>query len=1124
MKLRVALAVVVLSLGTLSAQSFRGGIQGTVTDAAGAAVAGAEVTATNTGTTLARTTTSNDQGDYSFNELPLGNYTVTISKAGFKTQTMKGVNVEVSASQHVDVKLTPGEIKETVEVTAAVPLVDTTSNVLGGTISGKTASDLPISGRDFIKLMVFVPGATADASGVSDSPGTFGQFSINGNRGRANNYLLDGTDMNDGYRNDSAINEAGVFGTPATLLPIDALAEVPILSNVQAEYGRNSGAIVNIVTKSGTNTFHGSLFEYFRNNALDARNYFNRDTFRKSEFRNNQFGGSLGGPIWKDHTFFFVAYEGQRERVGIPTISVIPTQDQINCFLANGGTIHPIISNLLALNPWTQGSPLPVSGDGGPATLGDLCATNPATPLSTTLNAAGSNDLTSFIGKIDHHFHQGDVLTGRYFYGHSDQSFPLGLVGGSAVPGYNTVTPTTVHLVSLSYTHTFSPRTLLELRFGYNRFFETFFPQDRAFDPASIGLNNTSSSQDFGLPLMKFSPLSPTGVAQTVLSSIGSNSSVPRGRTDTNWQLFGNMSHMMGRHNLKWGYEFRRTSVGQFFDAGFRGTLNFCSFDDFLQGFNQCGGNNQRIGDSNRATYQNSQGLYFQNDWRITNRLTLNLGIRWDYYGVIGEKNGLFSLFNGDVAAPAVLPTKQLYPKDLNNFGPRLAFSYDLFGDGKTVLRGGWGLYYDAFSQDFFEGQLPWPTFNAGPAYNFAGTRPISLSYFVNNPGNGGPGELGLDPACNPGSIPVPNSGGQCAASTFIFDPTFGNDTFTVDQNIATPYIQNYNVNMQHEFSKNLALQIGYVGSTGKKLFRYRDINQTGSLIGFPAQFGFGYLLQFESTATSQYNSLQSSLRLQNFHGLNSIFNYTWGHSIDDASDGLDDVPNTAQPNNSFNPRAERARSSFDTRHRMSWLFNYEFPKATHAKWLLSGWAMDGAFSYSSGQPFTVSYIANFCCDFDGLGEFFGRPDLVGDPFAGTNGPGQYLNLSAFAVPCTYDGALGCTGNQHPGSSPRNAFNGPSFHNFDFSVSKTTPIGERVKLQFRVDAFNIFNHPNFTNPLLPNFFVDFTSNGINSTPGPSFGHGVGFLPLTATPDVGIGNPFLGGGGPRNVQLGLRLSF
>ena len=450
MKLRLGIAVMLLCMGTLTAQTFRGGILGTVTDASGAAVAGAQVTATNTGTALTRTATTNDQGDYFLTELPLGDYSVTLSKAGFKTQTMKGVNVAVGASQRVDAQLTPGEVKETLEVTAEVPLVDTTSNVLGGTISGKTAVALPTSGRDYIKLLGLIPGVNADPSAVTDFPGSFGLFSINGNRGRSNNYLLDGTDMNDGYRNLPSINEAGVFGTPATLLPIDALAEIPVMNNVEAEYGRNSGAIVNLVTKSGTNAFHGSLYEYFRNDALDARNYFNTDNFQQSKFRNNQFGGSFGGPIWKDHTFFFLAYEGQRERVGIPTVSVLPTQDQINCFLANGGTIHPIISNLLALNPWTQGSALPVSGDGGAATQGDLCATTPATPLSTTLDAAGSNDLHSFIGKIDHHFGKGDVLTGRYFYGHSDQSFPLGLVGGSAVPGYNTVTPTTVHVVSAS--------------------------------------------------------------------------------------------------------------------------------------------------------------------------------------------------------------------------------------------------------------------------------------------------------------------------------------------------------------------------------------------------------------------------------------------------------------------------------------------------------------------------------------------------------------------------------------------------------------------------------------------------------------------------------------------------
>ncbi|MFB3815987.1 MAG: carboxypeptidase regulatory-like domain-containing protein [Terriglobales bacterium] len=271
MRLRLAFALVFFTTISLCAQTFRGGIEGSVIDKSGAAVPGAQVSATSVATGLTRTAQTDSNGDYAITELPLGSYNVTVTRSGFGTQTASGVSVGVSTLSRVDFTLTPGEVKETVEVTAEIPIIETSRVTLGGTIQTKTLEELPINGRDFIKFLVMVPGSTADASGVSDSPGSFGQFSINGNRGRSNNFLLDGTDMNDGYRNDSAINEAGVFGTPATLLPVEALAEMAILNSTEAEYGRNSGATVNIVTKSGTNTLHGSVFEQLRNNWFDAR-------------------------------------------------------------------------------------------------------------------------------------------------------------------------------------------------------------------------------------------------------------------------------------------------------------------------------------------------------------------------------------------------------------------------------------------------------------------------------------------------------------------------------------------------------------------------------------------------------------------------------------------------------------------------------------------------------------------------------------------------------------------------------------------------------------------------------------------------------------------------------------
>jgi len=899
-----------------------------------------------------------------------------------------------------------------------------------------------------------VPGATSDPGQVSDSPGSFGYFSINGNRGRANNYLLDGTDMNDGYRNDPAINEAGVFGTPATILPVDAVETFPVLSGAEAEYGRNAGAIVNIVTKSGTNEVHGGAFEYFRNDALGARNFFNTAPLPKNEFRNNQFGASLGGPLVKDKTFFFVAYEGQREKGGLPSFAHVPTAAEIAAAQANnGGVINPVIANLLARNPWPAPNMTPDPNGN------DVQATTRFT-----------NDVDSVIAKLDHHFADADLLTVRYFYGHSDQSFPLALVGGGGLPGYNTVTPTTVNLASASLTHVISPKLLLELRGGYNRFYETFSPEDGGFDPRTIGLGTVSDPRDSGLPLISVS-----GYA-----TIGANVSVPRGRTDQNYQAFANLSYNTGSHSMKLGYEFRRTTVSQYFDAGYRGKLSFDSLDDFVAG--RVTGGRQAQGNSDRDTYQSSHGLYFQDSFRISPRVTLNYGVRWDYYGVVGEKDGKFSIF--DTAGGTVRPVTQLYPKDFNNVSPRVSVAWDTRGDGKTVFRAGWGLYYDTFSQDFFIGQLPFNTFNPGPAYN-----DVQFSF-----------------------SPVSLTPGGLAFTDFA-----ATDVFSVDQNLVTPYVQTYSANLQQQVGRHAAIQVGYVGSQGRHLFRYRDVNQLeppSTTHPFP---DFLYINQFKSSASSHYNAAQASLKIRGWHGLDSTMNYTLSKCIDNASDGQDYVPNATQPDDSYHPERERAPCNFDSRHRFTWFFTWAIGKQK-GNWLTAGWALDGVVTVASGQPFNIK--ENFEGDHNGTGEFFGRPDLVGDPFAGTGGPDHFLNLAAFKAPCDPDGEGGCSGGQHIGSLGRNAFYGPSYKNADLALVKNTWLSDRVRLQIRADVFNVFNHPNFSNPLLPNFIVDYLQNGID----PATNRGVGFLPLTATPDVGTGNPFLGGGSPRSPQIAARLSF
>jgi hypothetical protein len=1056
------LALILCAATISSAQTFRGGIQGTVTDPNGAVIPGADVTITNPDTGLTRTTQTDNDGSYIVSELPIGTYRVTVKKAGFHDLTMRNVKVEVSTTTRADVSLLIAGGVDIIDIPAGEPVVNTAENNLGGSIQAKQLQELPISGRDFTKMLVLVPGSGGDPSGVADSPGSFGLFSINGNRGRSNNYLIDGTDMNDGYRNLPAINQGGVFGTPATILPMDALQEMSIINSTEAEYGRSSGATVNIVTKSGTNSVHGTAYEYFRNNKLDARNFFNTKDQPQDIFHNNQFGFSLGGPFKKDKTFWFVSYEGQREAVGIPTLGRVPTTAEINTAIANNdGVVNPVIANLLARRPWPAANRTP-----------DAAGNN------LQISNSASNHVNSFIGKIDQHIGKNDLLTARYYFGKSDQSFPLALVGGGILPGFNTVTPTNVNIASVSYTHVFSPHLLMEIRGGYNRFKETFFPQDSTFNPSSIGLNMGTTTQDFGLPQ----------IGVDGFATLGANTSVPRGRVDTNTQLFGNMSYSAGRHNWKFGYEFRRTFVDGFFDSGYRGKLRFDTLDEFIAGTPSSG--RQAQGNSSRQTFQNNHSLYFQDSFHVFPHVTLNYGVRWEYFGVIGEEKNRFSLLSPTGTLAFV---SQLYPKDMNNFAPRASLAWDLKGNAKTVVRAGWGLYYDSFSQDFFVGQLPFNTFNPGPAYNGIGADAITFSF---------------SPAAT------------IASGVRVFAPaTFSaTDVFTVDQKTRTPYIHVYNVNVQQELARNVALEVGYVGSAGRKLFRYRDLNQVNPATGAVAFPALVYVNQFESTATSNYKSLQASLQIRNWHRLTSTLNYTWSHSTDNASDGQDYVPNATQPDNSFAPNRERADSNFDMRHHLTWVFNYDLPKLGHMKGLSSGWAVNGVLALASGQPFNVNYL--FEGDFNGSGEFFGRPDLVGSPFSGTSSPGQFLNLTAFKVPCTLDAMGNCiTGTQHFGNLGRNAFVGPHYRNFDFSVVKNNSLSERVKLQIRMDIFNLFNHPNFANPLWPNFGVDFLQNGIDAT-----GRGIGFLPITTTPDVGTGNPFLGGGGSRNIQLAVRLSF
>ena len=1134
-------SLALLTGGSAFAQTFRGTILGTVSDSSGAAVPGATVTIKNLDTGLTRTVVTQEDGSYSAPELPLGSYSVTVEKAGFKSGVVTGVKVEVSKESRADVTLQPGQLAQTVEVQGEeLPMVESTSNTLGGIVETKVIANLPVNGRDYQKLILLVPGASAAPDGITDSPGSYGTLSVNGARGRSNNYLLDGTDMNDGYRNDPAINEGGVFGTPATILPIEAIAEVHVESNFEAEYGRSAGTAINIVTKSGTNDIHGSAFDYFRNTALNARNYFNASGQEQQPFHLNQFGGDLGGPIFKNKTFFFVDYEGLRETGAEASPACVPTAADISQNAPTPGdltSINPVIQKLLALNPWPQ-----------PTNSND-CYANGGIP-NANLATPFSNRVDNGIVKIDHNFNKDNLLTGRYYIGDSTQLFPLALTGGGLLPNYNTEVPTRVQMIAISYVSVLSPSLVNEARVGWNRFAEGFFPEDRSFDPSSIGLDtvgvgtpNAGNPYNFGLPVMLVSSANGSSLAQ-----LGADKADPRQRVDTNWHYIDNISWKHGKHDIKGGYEFRRTSVSQIFNRTFRGKLEFENVYDQVTGDLQFNGlqeflagtptdGTQGTGSTNRNTFENSHAIYLQDSYRMTRRFTLNLGLRYDYFGIIQEKHGLFNNLDPTTGVPFAVGPNRLYQPDYNNVAPRISAAWDVTGKGRTVIRAGYGIFYDAFSQDMFMGHLPFSSsFDPGVAYS--GLPGVGQISFASPTGQ----------AFQDGT-PVFGS---------IFNYSAMQDEFGVDPHIRTPYMENYNLNLQQQLTRKIVLQVGYVGSQGHKLFDFRDLNQpsaaqifasdcpNGGTPGQPCTGGSitsvpgplnpnrNYIYWMEAAAGSNYNSLQTSLRVDNWHGLTTSVNYVWSHSIDTASDGEDYVPNAAQPTDSTSINTNKGNSNFDIRNRFTWNFIYQVPDAKESRYKLirNGWGLNGIVTIQSGAPFHMIIESD---DYDGSGTFFPKPDVIGPIHYNYSDPNNFLDLSSFAVPCSpmasgFDGTAGTCepGTRHFGNEGRNSLLGPNFRQFDFSIFKNTSITERLKMELRFEAYNLFNHPNFASPLWPNFLSDPTVTGVipsgqNSIFAPN-GHLQGVLPLTVTGDVGVGYPVLGGGSQRSFQLAAKFTF
>jgi hypothetical protein len=1110
LNLKIGVAALLLIATSAWAQSFRGSIRGTVTDPSGSVIAGAKVTAKNIGTGLQREAITGQDGAYVLAELPAGEYTVRAESAGL-SPSAQNVQVNVGLDTSANFDLTKVQKRqEELTVTEEAPLVEASRDVLGEVVDQHLVTDLPLNGRDFGKLVALVPGATVEPSGVAAIQSGFGQFAINGNRDRSNNYTVDGTDNNDPFFNNSAFNQTGIGGAPASLLPIDSIQEFNLQANFAPEYGRNSGSVINILTRSGTNHFHGSAFEFLRNDAMDARNYFNRSPATKSPFHNNNFGVSLGGPIIKDRTFFFGAYEGQRERVGSDFALQVPGNDP-----ALPASSNSLPNQITAAQTLVEGNGITPS----PALTNILSTIFPAATgfNGTAGTLSGSvrdkNDVDSFIAKIDHQVGSNESLTGRYAFARSQQVFPLGGLGfgaGSRLPQFAQSSPTRVQLVSASLLSTLSSAKINEVRFGYSRYRTAFSSLDNA-DPATFGTTAVPfnlGTGKLGLPEIDFGG---------TFDNLGSSAfSIPRGRTSQSFQILDNFTWLNGRHTIKFGGEFRRVSISSFNDNLERGLFSFgpestanlalcqqptppaaCTLND---GAGEAGALTLaayylgdtfpliNAGNTQRDTFNNGFSVFAQDDFRVSPTLTLNFGMRWEYFGPLGEKHNLLSNLgrDGNLAMVGTDGLNGAYERDLNNFAPRVGFAWNVLA--KTVIRGAYGIYHDYIPQDLLIANF---TNSAGLATNPIGPQPV-LSLSNSYDSTAWDGENPTGQVVSPIPPPYPPSGA---------------DIFFTPRNLVTPYAQNWNLNIEQQLTQTVALQLGYVGSKGTKLVRLRDANQP-DVNGNRPNTNYGFMDEFATISASTYHAFQGTLRMRNWRGLSGFAGYTFSKSLDDASDGIDfNFATVAIPQDSNNLSAEHGPSNFDTRHRFTAAFSYQLPRFGGPKRLAEGWELNTIVTVQSGRPVPI-VNAN---DTSGLqfdqfpspSNFHQRPNLVpGQPIVNSNwrsGPDSigYLNGNAFADPPL--GTFGTLG--------RNAIYGPRFWNVDFAVAKSLSLTEKLALQLRAEMFNIFNHPNFA---LPNFFV---------SPG-SPQQGL----ITQTPDQAQTNPGLGGGGPRVIQLGLKLVF
>ncbi len=1156
---RLFLAVlVILTLSFVTnAQTFRGAINGTVTDPSGSSVPNAQVKATETATGIDHTTFTTTEGQFSLQDLPLGAYKVTITATGFPAYSVDKLEVTAGSIYTLNVKLTLQSTTTTVEVSAAAVTLDTTTTTQTTDLTSGLVQDVPLNGRDFTQLITIQPGFGGYNVG--------GYGSVNGTRPNQVNWQIDGVDNNDFWHNVPAVNQGGVSGIAGIILPVDSIDEFSSQTQSGSEGGRNAGGTVNVVTKSGGNAIHGSVYYFNRNEAFAAHSPFfvpSSTTPKAPPLRNENYGMSLGGPIRKEKAFYFVSYEKQQYLIGVSGIATEPSDPWIALaqdLLNNPGgtkygsymTVPQSAFSTAAIQPagfW------PRSGPGSIAAL--PAATNnyfaPVASIGYSYNG---------VGRLDYNITDKHHLYLRFFGGQGNQIAPLGAspalgTASSNLKYYFESAPIHVFNYSAVMNSSLTPRWTNQVLVGINYFNQVFSDANHGFNTQTMGLflspDATNKGQYiFGAPNIKISGFEQVGLTP------------PEGRNDITWHVSDIVSHTVAAHQLRFGGEVRQAHVNEFYHRRGTGKFTFdgtagpwatgcagttatsgppgCqalfnsgqlgnaeSLADFLAG--DVNGSTIAVGKGlgpERFVVVNAFNLYFQDDWQVNKRLNFNYGLRYEYFGPLhgdGTKdianfipgqglliqgNGLDSLFN---------PNKK-------NFAPRVGFAYQP-GFGKDlVVRGAFGVFYDQINMNPFLDFRPPITAAQGIEGNPIG--PAAVSTYSTPFCGTLPGGIFQWDAVQQATCPVGyTNAGTANPNKSVFPAAFacsdplcttapsGLNLFAVNHNFKTPYFFNYSLQVEKGLGTFGVFQIGYVGSEGRKLNIVSNINQNGA---FP---NFGSILQLNSAGTSNYNSLQSTFRIRQWHGLTSQFAYTYSHALDQVSEYraviLDDA---------FNRKRDYGNGDYDTRHSFAASLTYAVPKAQWATgwkaYIVNGWQASSIWKFNTGQPYD---------------EVLSGLYLVGDPFKGVSQkfdltiPGvQWINPAAFAAPCVLSATItSCpagVGTDSLGNVARNKYYGPGYADVDFSVFKNIPITERLKLQLRAEMFNLFNRKNLANS------VGAVANGpcaptLDPTAANPFlcTTAKGFGQVTDTAGDFQGAPGIGPGEPFNLQLAIKVLF